>query len=213
MAVSFGLGKKIIEHPIYNLSLALPFVAAFYVLNDQDSFVIPVFKVSLGEQLSMAIKIVEVAVYYAAFLFTFVLAGGFSGLSRDSRLRWVYPLLILTMAAVGLLTQHNEPRFHIVFGALALIYLVLAKFDEGNLSLVLIGASGTLISLWSFVAGILWFDGHPAFSSTIAGLFGFSSINADAAKLAWPMLITTGYVVFYAVFQTGELWDDKAKTV
>jgi hypothetical protein len=208
MSVSFGLAKKIIEHPSYNLGLALPFVAAFYLLNNQQPVILPVFNYALGEQLSMVIKIISVAFFYVLFLFFFVLAGGLSKLTTESKLYLAYPILVLVVTVFAFFTQDSAPRFNLFFGSLSLAFLLLAKFDEGNLSLLLVGAVGTLVSLLSFVAGVLWFEGHFAFAPAIGSLFGFTVITPESLKIGWPMLITIGYVVFYAVFQTSELWSD-----
>jgi hypothetical protein len=141
-------------------------------------------------------------------LFFFVLAGGLSKLTTDSKLYLTYPILVFVVTLFAFLTQDPAPRFNLFFGALSLAFLLLAKFDEGNLSLLLVGAVGTLISLLSIVAGVLWFEGHFAFAPAIGSLFGFGVLAPESLKIGWPMLITIGYVVFYAVFQTSELWSD-----
>lgn len=208
MAFIFGLTKKIIEHPTYNLGLALPFVVAFYLLNDTQPLVIPLISYPIGEQLSLALKIVGVALYYIVFLFFFVIAGGFSRLTTDSKLYLGYPIFTLIVAGIALLTKDETPTLGLLFGVLSLVYLLLSRLDEGNLSLLLIGATGTLLSLFSFVAGVLWFEGHFVFAPVIASLFGFASLTPESLKVGWPMLITVGYVLFYAIFQTGELWGE-----
>ncbi|OXI29585.1 hypothetical protein [Burkholderia aenigmatica] len=208
MAVSFGLAKKIIEHPSYNLGLALPFVAAFYLLNDQTPVVLPLLDYALGNQLSMALKILGVAFYYAVFLFFFVLAGGFSYLTASSKLYYAYPIMIVAVSIFSLATQEGVPRFFLFFGALAIGFLALSRVDNGNISLLLVGTIGGVMSLLSFVAGVLWFEGHLVFSSAIAALFGFATLSPESLKLGWPMLVTVGYVTFYAVFQTSEIWSD-----
>jgi hypothetical protein len=208
MAVSFGLAKKIIEHPSYNLGLALPFVAAFYVLNDPAPIYLPLVNYPLGDQLSMVLKILGVAFYYMAFLFMFVLAGGFSRLISSSKLYLAYPILIFILTLISLVTQSDVPRFNVIFGALAFCFVALFLFDKGDASLPLVGAVGSVMSLLSFVAGVLWFENNFAFHTVIANLFGFSTLTPESMRLGWPMLVTVGYVIFYAVFQTSELWND-----
>jgi len=208
MAVSFGIAKKIIEHPSYNLGLALPFVAAFYLLNDQAPIVVPLIDYSLGDQLSMALKIIGVACYYIVFLFFFVMAGALSHLTASSKLYYAYPIIVLVLTVFSLATQSGVPRFNVLFGILAFFFLLFSRVDNGSTSLLLIGAVGSVMSLLSFVAGVLWFEGHLAFSGTIAALFGFSILTPESLKLGWPMLITVGYVIFYAIFQTSEFWND-----
>lgn len=205
MAVSFGIAKKIVEHPSYNLGLALPFVAAFYLLNDTNPLVLPLLGITLGEQLSMALKILGVALYYMAFLFMFVIAGTFSNIKGDSKLHLLFPVFVLAISVYAYFALANNPRYSLVFGFISLAYLVFLKFEEGTLSLMLVGLAGILLSLFSFVTGILWFFDHYVFLPAITSLFGFPSISSEAMKLGWPMFVTLGYVLFYAVFETSEL--------
>lgn len=205
MAVSFGLAKKIIEHPSYNLGLALPFVAAFYLLNDTKPVVLSLLGFELGEQLSMALKILGVTLYYVSFLFMFVLAGSFSKIKGDSRLHLFFPVFVLVASVYAYFALAENPKYSLLFGFLSLAYLLLAKLEDGALSLMLVGLTGTLLSLFSFVTGVLWFFDHFVFMPAIISLFGFSSISPEAMKLGWPMFVTLGYVLFYAVFQTSEL--------
>jgi hypothetical protein len=205
MAISFGLAKKIIEHPSYNLGLALPFVAAFYILNDTKPIVMPLVGFELGEQLSMALKILGVAFYYVAFLFMFVLAGSFSKIKGDSKLHMFFPIFLLAVSVYAYFSLAENPKYSLLFGVLSLAYLLLAKFEDGALSLTLVGLTGALMSLFCFVTGVLWFFDHFVFMSAITSLFGFVAISSEAMKLGWPMFVTLGYVLFYAVFQTSEL--------
>ena len=205
MAVSFGLAKKIVEHPSYNLGLALPFVAAFYVLNDTQPLVVPIIGFQLGEQISMSLKILGVALYYIAFLCLFVVAGSLSRFKTDSKLHYFFPISVLVISVYAYFALEGNPKYGLLFGVLSLLYLLLARFEDGTLSLLLVGLAGTLLSLFSFVTGVLWFFDQFAFLPAITSLFGFSEISPTAMKLGWPMLITLGYVLFYAVFQTSEL--------
>jgi hypothetical protein len=212
MAVSFGLGKKIIEHPSYNLGLALPFIAAFYLLNDSAPVALPFIGYAFGPQLSILLKILLIAFVYSLFLFTFVLAGGLSVLPKESKLRWAIPVPMVVLSVVGFHANDGNPKFGLVFAVLAALFILLMKFDKGQLSLLLVGATGLVIALTSFVAGILWFEGQFAFQSAVTNLFGFATLSAESLKIGWAMLITTGYSIYYAVFQTGEAWGDLLST-
>lgn len=205
MAISFGIAKKIIEHPSYNLGLALPFVAAFYLLNDTKPVVLPLVGFQFGEQISIALKILGVALYYVAFLFMFVLAGSFSKIKGDSKLHLFFPVFVIVVSVYAYFALAENPKYSLLFGCLSLAYLLLAKFEEGALSLMLVGLTGTVLSLFSFVTGVLWFFDHFVFMPAITSLFGFSVISPEAIKLGWPMFVTVGYVLFYAVFQTSEI--------
>ncbi|VVD91404.1 hypothetical protein PHO31112_01640 [Pandoraea horticolens] len=208
MAVSFGLAKKIIDHPTYNLGLALPFVAAFYLLNDTEPVVLPLIGYVFSEQVSDVLKIIGVAFYYAVFLMFFVLAGALSHMTSISKLYFAYPIMVIVLTFVAWITDSGAPKFNLLFTILAVAYLVFSKVDEGNVSLLLVGAVGTLVSLLCFVAGVLWFEEHYIFQSVIADLFGFKGLAPESLKIGWPMLITLGYVLYFAIFQTSELWGD-----
>ncbi|MCR5893349.1 hypothetical protein DPV74_12305 [Burkholderia sp. HAN2018] len=121
---------------------------------------------------------------------------------------YAYPIMIIVVSIISFTTQQDVPRFFLLFGTLAICFLLLSRFNDGNVSLLLVAATGGAMSLLSFVAGILWFEGHFVFNSAIASLFGFAMLTPESLKLGWPMLITVGYVVFYAVFQTSELWSE-----
>ncbi|PXX51131.1 hypothetical protein [Aquitalea magnusonii] len=207
MAVSFGLAKKIIDHPSYNLGLALPFISAFYILNDVSRISLPLLDIDLGTSLSVVIKIMGVAFYYIIFIILLVLFGGFSKLVKDSKFYLIYPIFIFLISVFSFISQDDSPRFGLIFGVLSLMLLLFYKFDDGYLSLFLVLLVGGLFSLFSFVAGIMWFFGVGIFQNEIAGLFGFAHVSAASLKVVWPMLITTGYVIYYAIFQTGELWE------
>ncbi len=207
MAVSFGIAKKIIEHRSYNLSLALPFVAAFYLLNDNAPVSVPLVDYAFGEQMSMVLKVLAVAFYYWFFLLFLVLSAGVSKLTTSSKPYYVYPALIVVASVFGFLNQdQGSANFGLVFGPLALVFLALSPFDKGYLSWLLVSALTAICSLLCFVSGILWFEDHYVFQTAIAHLFGFSALSPESLKAGWPMLVTFGYVLYYAVFETGEAW-------
>lgn len=208
MAVSFGLAKRIIEHPSYNLGLALPFIAAFYLLNAPEQLKIPLLDLPLGDQISMGVKIINVAFHYIIFLFFIVLAAGLSQLTSNSKLYLAYPACVLAMSVFALFGDDGTPWIVLLFGALSLVFILLQKMEQGQLSLFLVCGAMILLSLLSFVAGVLWFYEHYVFEQAIASLFGFSTLIPGSRKLGWPMLITVGYVLFYAVFETGALWSN-----
>jgi len=210
MSVSFGIAKKIVDHPTYNLGLALPFVCAFYVLNAREPFVVPVFGLELGYGASSILNILGVAIYYAMSLFMFILAGAVSKAVEESKGWLILVGFFVLVSLYSLLTQDRIPRVGLLFGALSAAYLLLVwlKMESGSLSLLLVALTGGVLSLLSFVLGILWFDGHYLFTEVVAKIFGVDSITPESFKIGSIMLITSGYVIFYAVFQTGELWND-----
>lgn len=208
MAVSFGIAKKIIDHPSYNFGLALPFVCAFYVLNANDPFVIPIIGVQLSHGISAVLKVLGVALYYFVSLLMFVLAGAVSKIVEESK-GWLFLVAFFALASLySLLTQEQIPRVGLLFGALSVAYLLLVslKRENGSLSLLLVVLTGGVLSLLSFVLGILWFDGHYLFTEVIAKILGLPAITPESLKIGAAMLITSGYVIYYAVFQTEELW-------
>lgn len=210
MAVSFGIAKKIIDHPSYNFGLALPFVCAFYVLNSNDPYVIPIIGFSLNHGITTVLNVLGVALYYVMSLFMFVLAGAVSKIVEESK-GWLVLVAFFALTSLySFLTQEHIPRVGLLFGALSAVYLLLAslKMESGSLSLLLVVLTGGVLSLLSFVLGILWFDGHYLFTEAIAKILGLPTIAPESLKIGAAMLITSGYVIYYAVFQTGELWGD-----
>lgn len=208
MAVSFGIAKKIIDHPSYNFGLALPFVCAFYVLNTNEPYVIPIIGFQLGHGISIVFNVLGVALYYFMSLLMFVLAGAVSRMVYESK-GWL--ILVAFFALTSLyssLTQEHIPRVGLLFGTLSVVYLLLVslKMENGSLSLLLVTLTGGVLSLLSFMLGILWFDGHYLFTTTIALILGLPTITPESLKIGAAMLISSGYVIYYAVFQTGELW-------
>lgn len=208
MAVSFGIAKKIIEHPSYNFGLALPFICAFYVLNTNDLYVIPIIGIQLGHGISVVLDVLGVALYYFISVLMFVLSGAVSKLVKESK-GWLMLVAFFSLTSIySLLTQEQIPRIGLVFGALSAVYLLLVslKMENGDLSLLLVVISGGVLSLLSFTLGILWFDGHYLFTEVIATILGLPAIKPESLKIGAAMLVTSGYVIYYAVFQTGELW-------
>lgn len=207
MSISFSLAKKIIDSPVYNFGLALPFVAAFYLLNDTAPIVVPLFHTVLGEQMTMLLKIFGVAFYYVVYLLFCVFSGGLSRLTTDSKHYLAYPIITSLLALYSFLNPDDAPKFSLLFGALSLLYLALIKFEDGYLSLLLVGSACTALALLSLVTGILWFDNHYIFMPAISSLFGFASLTHESLQIGSMMFITVGYVFFYTVFQTSELWN------
>lgn len=209
MAISFGLAKKIIDHPSYNLGLALPFVCAFYVMNNPSAYAIPVIGVELGSDISMALDIFGVAIYYGMSVLMFIMAGAVSKMVDQSK-GWLLSIIFFLFVSVwSYITQDNIPRVGLLFGALSAVYLLLVflKMENGALSLALMALTGGALSLMAFVAGILWFENHYVFRDAIGAILGLKDIEPDSLRTGSIMLITSGYVIYYAVFQTGELWE------
>lgn len=210
MAVSFGIAKKIVDHPSYNFGLALPFVCAFYVLNANDPYVIPIVGFPLNHGISTVLNILGVALYYIMSLFMFILAGAISKVVQESK-GWLILVGFFALTSLySLLTQDHIPRVGLFFGALSVVYLLLSslKMENGSLSLLLVVVTGGVLSLLSFVLGILWFDGHYIFMEAVAKILGVPTITPESLKIGAVALITSGYVIYYALFQTGELWSE-----
>lgn len=137
MAISFGIAKKIIDHPSYNLGLALPFVCAFYVLNANEPYIIPIIDFELGQGLGMVLNILGVAFYYIISLLMFLLGGGISKMVGESK-GWLFFLLgfFFITSLYSFLTNENVPRVGLLFGVLSVLYLLLLflKMEDGSLS-------------------------------------------------------------------------------
>jgi hypothetical protein len=166
------------------------------------------FGFSLPIELSIAIKILGVAFIYGSFLFTLVLAGGMSHLTSQSKGYYIFPILTIALTLLSFLIRDSGPKISVFFSLIAFIFLCFAKRDKGYLSVAVVGIVGFTASLLSVVAGILWFEGHTVFKSAIASLLGLEVLSDESLKIGWAMLITTGYVIYYATFKTGDLWND-----
>ncbi len=205
MAISFGIPNEITGHPIYNLGLALPFVCAFYVLNANDPYVIPIVGYLPNQGITTVLNILGVTLHYVMSIIMFVLVGAFSKIVQESK-GWLFLVAFFAVTSLYfLLTQEYIPRVGLLFGALSGVYLLLVslKMENGALSLLLVVFTGGVLSLLSFVIGILWFDGHYLFTDAIAKIFGLPEIAKESLKIGAAMLITSGYVIYYAVFQIG----------
>jgi hypothetical protein len=205
MAVSFGIAKIISDHPSYNYGLALPFVIAFYLLNSTETYTIPLAGVSIGAEASALIKMLGIIGYYFSFILFLLLSSTLSVLVKNSKLHLGWPIFVAIGSLLTLIFQDGNPLFGLIFGASAALYLLAAKFDDGNLSLRLIQGIFGLFSIFCFVSGILWLNGDFVFSNIIASLFGFEKISENSLKIGAFMLIVLGYSIFYSVFKVGEL--------
>lgn len=208
MGVSAGLARQIIEHPIYNFGLALPFVAAFYLLNTSEVYTIPFFGGAIGAELSAIVRIIGVSSYYAAFMLFFVFFGGLSLLERyeSSAWRWL-PLSILAMSIIAVMSSDKDPLFGWFFGIFSGLFWVFRRSDDGHLSVILVMCIGGCVSLFSIVMSVLWFYEEYIFADAIARLFGFQCLTPKSLKVGAPMLATVAYSVYYAVFKTIDHWD------
>ena len=205
MAVSFGIAKIISDHPSYNYGLALPFVIAFYLLNSTEIYTIPLIGISIGAEASALIKMLGIIGYYFSFILFLLLSSTLSVLVKNSKFHLGWPIFIAIGSLLTLIFQDVNPLFGLIFGASATLYLLAAKFDNGNLSTLLIQGIFGFFSIFCFVSGILWLNGDLVFSNVIAGLFGFEKISESSIKIGAFMLIVLGYSIFYSVFKVGEL--------
>jgi hypothetical protein len=205
MAVSFGIARIISEHPSYNYGLALPFVIAFYLLNSSNTYTIPFFGFDIGIELSAILKILLVTGYYIIFVFFLLLSSALSMFVKHSKLYLGWPIFTAFASLLTLVFKDGNPLFGMLFGIAAIIYLAVSKFDDGNLSIVLIRGVFGFFSIFCFVTGILWINESFVFFNIVSSLFGFEIIAKDSVKVGAFMLIVLGYSVFYSVFKAGEL--------
>ena len=204
MTPSFGITKLISEHPSYNFGLALPFVLAFYLLNSTAVYSIPIINLSIGLEFSNIIKVIFISLYYVLFIMFLLSASILSRAIMDSKIHLVWPIFTLTASICSFIFNDGEPLFTILFGITAFLYLSLSKHDDGNLSALLIQLVFGSFSMFCFVTGILWLDGHFMFKPTIEFLFGFDSLKIESLKIGAVMLIVLGYSTFYSIFKVGE---------
>jgi hypothetical protein len=205
MAVSFGIAKIISEHPSYNYGLALPFVIAFYLLNSTNTYIVPFIEFDIGIELSAILKIFLVIGYYITFVLFLLFSSALSLFVKNSKLHLGWPIFTAIASLLTLVFKDGNPLFGMLFGFTAIIYLAVSKFDDGNLSVVLIQGVFGFFSIFCFVTGILWLNDSFVFFDIISSLFGFEFIAKDSVKVGAFMLIVLGYSVFYSVFKAGEL--------
>jgi hypothetical protein len=124
---------------------------------------------------------------------------------KNSKLHLGWPIFTAIASLLTLVFKDGNPLFGMLFGFTAIIYLAVSKFDDGNLSVVLIQGVFGFFSIFCFVTGILWLNDSFVFFDIISSLFGFEFIAKNSVKVGAFMLIVLGYSVFYSVFKAGEL--------
>lgn len=209
MVPSFGIAKVVADHPAYNLGIALPFICAFYLLNSPEPVAV-LFGYKLGTNFSAFVKILSVTLYYAIAIVMLLMAAAASKAVVESR-AWLIMVIVWVVASVfGYFTQDEMPIVGLFFGALSLIYLLLVacKMENGALSLALVNIAAVILSVTSFTTGILWFNEQYLFKDAVALVFGFSQLSPESLKVGAFMLVTSGYSMFYAVFETGKVYGD-----
>lgn len=212
MAVSFGIAKIISDHPSYNYGLALPFVISFYLLNSTSAYSIPLIDKSIGLEATAIIKMIGVIGYYFTFILFLLFSSGLSLFVKHSKLHLGWPIFTAAASIITVLFHDENPLFGLLFGFSSLTYLFLSKFDEGNLSMILIQGVFGFFSIFCFVTGILWLNEDIVFTNIIAKLFGFREIAQNSIKVGAFMLIVLGYSIFYSLFKAGEHWRPEASS-
>ena len=208
MAISLGLPQKIVQHPIYNLGIALPFVCTFYLLNSNENLTI--LGINLGKNLSIFLKVAIISFHYVMFVVFLIFFAALSTIDEISSYPFsfakFFSWFLLIVCILSLIFQKSRPNIFYFFGILSTIHLILLYLvpNATNLSLFATLIGGSFFSILCFVTGIMWLSQHPIFIDIVANNFGFSKISKESVKIGAIMLITSGYVIFYAMFKTTE---------
>jgi len=216
MLPSFGISQKIIENPNYNLGVALPFVCAFYLLNMDQGVVWSWFEYEFGFEVSSLLRIIFVGFMYYALVLYFALASHFSMFVKDSKACWFFPIIVCISGLNLIFGEQDEPKLGLILSihaALIMLLHWLGDSSKENISLFVTQALGAIISLASFTAGVMWFFKEYIFIDEVSAVLGIEVINPRSLDVGWLMMFTTGYVVFYGVFQVSRMLDfetDKA---
>lgn len=206
MSISLGVPKRIGEHKIYNFGLALPFIAAFYVLNKAD---LPYDLGHFGNQVSICMDVLFVLIFYSAFLWLFIFSSGIHWLLQESMWWMLSPALFLILSLLNFYEHSGVNGINSLMIVSSLLYVIFGFIKKGSIVRYMLASLGGFLSLLCFVSGVLWFSGNYIFESAIAWFFGFHSINVDSYPIVSYMLISSGYVLFYALFEVSDLWFDK----
>ena len=203
MALSFGLAKKVVESGPYNYGIALPLICAFYVANTQDVslFIGPH---ELGKGLTAFIHCAAISVLYTLSLFMFILAGALSPMASESIGAKILVGIFAVLSLVSLFSSDQSQGIGLVFGGMAVLYLLLSRFDEGRLSTVITTLTGVSIAIFCGTIGLLWIFDRFLFSDAIAYALGLKSIDPSTSHLGGAALIATAYVTFYSLFSVSE---------
>lgn len=209
MSLSFGLSKRVIENTLYNISIALPFVCAFYLMNTEGSIVVPYINVTIPYELTRLAEILIIAVFYYFLVFCLIWFGSIYLMYENSKLSMVCAGILGMSGVYAWFKRDHSPKVFIILSLLALVYIFIVKIsnrNDINSSLIAMQIFGGLLSLLCFVTGVLWFENVFLFQDFISNIFGLQIIKPESVKVGSVMLITIGYVVLFSVFKGSEMW-------
>ncbi len=207
MALSFGFDNKILSSSMYNLCYSLPFMCAFYVVNNQTIYSVPLFG-ELSVELSSLLNIFAVAFYYFIFVFYVVVSANLSQMVRANKLTLIPVAIIFIMMLYKIFQpEPNQPKIIFIFCLHAFLVLAAYPLKRGavNISLATTLILGPVLSLICFTTGVLWYFETFLFSDYIASLMGLATIDPNSYKLGAVMLFSMGYVIFYGTYKLNEV--------
>ncbi|KHA56559.1 hypothetical protein NM74_11105 [Aeromonas hydrophila] len=208
MLPSFGISKKIVENPFYNLGVALPFLCAFYLVNIDAPVIVPIFGYELGREVSSIFRIVMVGFLYFMVVVYCTMASHFSFFAADSRLYWMLPVFICISSVVLIFGDADQPKLGVVFGVHSGLIMLFHWVGNGNkerISLIVTQLLGAVLSVSCFTAGNLWYFGDYLFVEQVGAVLGIGIPTTESLKLGALMMFTLGYVIFYGVFQVSRM--------
>ena len=205
MPLGSKLDPKIVSSPIYNLSLSLPFVCAFYIINVGEVISLPFGYEASGET-SHVLHILSASFYYAVFIMFAALASHMSALIEKNKFWLIYVIFIFVISLLALTNNQDQPKISIYFTVLASIVLITValKKHHSHISHIATTFLGAIASLLCFTSGILWYFDFYLFQDSIAALFGLQIVKPISMKVGAAMLISMGYVIYYGIFKLNE---------
>lgn len=211
MSLSFGLSKRVIENTLYNISVALPFICAFYIMNTAGVIVVPYTNVTIPYELTRFAEIIIIGLFYYFLVFCLIWFGSVSLMYENSKLSMVCAGILGISGVYAWFKRDHSPKVFIILSLLALVYILIVKIsnrNDNNSSLIAMQICGGLLSLLCFVTGVLWFENVLLFQSFISNMFGLQIIKQESLRVGSVMLVTIGYVVLFSVFKGSEMWTD-----
>lgn len=209
MTLSFGLSKRVIENTLYNISVSLPFICAFYILNTTAIVTVPFTNIPIQYELARLVEIFEIVFVYYFFVFCFIWFGSISLIYGKSRLSATCAIILAASGIYSFFKQDHTPKVFVFYSIVCLIYVFIIKVcnsKESNGSLLAIQMCGSVLSLLCFVTGLLWFENCLLFKDFISYIMGLQVINQESIKVGAVMLVTIGYVVLFSIFKGTEMW-------
>jgi hypothetical protein len=206
MALSFSLSKRVIDSGPYNFGIALPFICAFYILNSKTP--IKLLNIELSYGISCIIRCSIISLYYMTTLFTLAIASVVSAWIKESGSSVFVIIATFFTFLVADILNNEGPGFITVPITMVALYIVLFKFDEGDLSLKIVTISSFAMALFCGTVGILWIFDEFLFSDTIAFLAGLEKIDKHNMHLGGATLLATGYVFIYTTFTINDIFKE-----